>query len=601
MTGEGLSVFSSLMAEKVGGSRSSVTRFQGVEMKLLLIITPLLFVSIIAFYSFRMSPQKAWTLETSARLWLIHSVLITATPLILMILVYRRGMHEYYAFYSGQFNLLVSNYGLFPGLLYIIPWLVYYLLFFLPPASTMFFSLFPTYFIRKHDKLTLSDKSGDLTFKYRRSISFFRESLGAVVSRVNLPAKPGFYIREAQSRDCYVFGNSPNKFSLAVTTEFLNLMEQNAFTLEELRAIISHEIAHVINEDLRLASSVKIFSDVNAMRYLILSILITLAVISLTTLIIIFGWAANLAPTQRMNLVVNYLVKLPGAITPLLTFLIICISLDLLIKTSFKKREFFADAQALQISPDESVYERALKKYAYLLNSLMPGSHNHLSSFFDGIKQLLRRGIRFVANFLPVEMLEGMERFMTGIKSFFSSHPGLDERIEAIRKRTYFSEQSSFFHWQGYFMVGLALLIPFLLFSYVTISLNMPTSWAIFILCFGYGCVCVSFIIINNARLRYLNRIDLQHLKKNFLSLGFKGENPNLNYAGRRLFHANILGQLPLAAVPLFLLIFGIVREIDFVAIFFPVLIMVQLLIFHFLTYFFLAILCRFKGNLYET
>jgi Zn-dependent protease with chaperone function len=547
-----------------------------------------LLLSLLAYSALKMPMQKAYTFENSVRLWLIQAILVTAPPLILSVLLYRKGLQQYYIHYAQQFALLVSNYGPFAGLLYIIPWLIYYTLLLLPPVAAVIFSLFPTQITRWHDRLIPSDKPGHLLSEYGKSVSSFKEAVRGVVEKAKMPSKPRIHLRRDESRNCYVFGKTSRNFSVAVTSGFLDQIEHAAFTFEQLQAIISHEIGHVINGDLRLASAIKIFSDISLMRIVIFCLMVTLAVICLSTIGIIFGYATNLTTSQKISLIADYLVKLPGAILLYLVFLLICVVLDLLIRTTFKTREFLADAQAIVIFPDETVFKLALQKLAHLPNPFKPGSHSRPRSLAAGIKRLSRRTIYFMSKFLPEKKLREIDRAMKKLKSIFSSHPEPDERIEAITRRTYFPKPPFFITYKSYLMVGVTLVLCFLFFSFVTLRLEIFTSWKAYAFWFGY--TCFALIIINNARLRHLRNYALKSLKRSFLLCGRKADQSAIEDSGRKLFWANCLGQLPLAVIPVGLYFKGLPKEIIPLNLLMFVL-PIQFVIIHLLTYAFLNIL----------
>ncbi|MEI9475053.1 MAG: M48 family metalloprotease [Deltaproteobacteria bacterium] len=556
----------------------------------------LLLIFFLTFYALRMPLGKAYTFENSARLWLIHVILVTATPLLLAVLVYRRGFQEYYASYARQFFFLVSNCGLLAGLFYIIPWLIYYALFLLPPVAAILFSLFPTQITKWHDKLILSDKTGRLTSEYGKSLSFLKEALSEVVKKAKLPSEPRIYLRRAENRNCYVFGNNSRNFIVAVTSGFSDQIKIDVFTLEELKAIISHEIGHVMNGDLRLASSIKIFSDIRAMRILIFCLMATLALICLSTVGIIFFYATNLTVSQRISVTAVYLERLPSAILLYLLFLFICAVLDVIIRTTFKKREFLADAQGVVIFPDEAVFKLALQKFAYLPNPSKPDSQTRSGSLRAEVKRLSRRTILFMSRFFSSKTLRRIDTVTKKARPVFSSHPGPDERIEAIKRRTYFPETPFFISQKSYLMVGVGLVLCFLFFSFVMLSLRILTSWKEYAFWFGY--ICFALIIINNANMRHLGRYELKNLKKSFLRCGLKSDqSPSMGY-GKKLFLANYLGQLPLAAVPVGLYFIGLSEKTVPLSLLIPVL-FIQFIAIHLLTYAFLTILSWFpKGEL---
>ncbi|MFH1146929.1 MAG: M48 family metalloprotease, partial [Pseudomonadota bacterium] len=324
---------------------------------------PLLILLVIAFYSIKIPLQKAYVFENSSKLWLIHVVLVTGSPVLFLLVLSFEGLGRHIESLLNQFFLWHSNYGLLAGIVYVTPWLLHDFLFLLPPILAFLSYFLSPSIIRRYENLVPAEEEKDeMILSYKESISFFQNVLRRVMSAAGLPCRPSLYVKKLLVPNCYVFGKNSLNFSVVVTTGLLDSVKEGVISVEEVGAIVSHEIGHVLNSDLRLASSVKMFSDLKVIRFVIFGVFSALLLIYLSGIGLNLYYNPSLTMAEKLSKSYESLKSISVFIPAFLLLYMLYAAVEVLIRTTFKTREFFADVQALRILEDENTFVKTLRK-----------------------------------------------------------------------------------------------------------------------------------------------------------------------------------------------------------------------------------------------
>jgi hypothetical protein len=311
---------------------------------------------------------------------------------------------------------------------------------------------------------------------------------------------------------------------------------------EEIEVFIAHEIGHVLNGDLRLASSIKVFSDLKIIRFVIIATFIALALVYLL-LGIVFTLIYN---PQKLAYVLHHLTDFKYYLPIFAVSYVLYFLVDLLIRTSFKTREYFADARTLQMCSEDLVIktlERTSSPYVFLVPNHVP-----LVPFPTGM--LGSRPVKMaklLCGFLPaskhfqVKAITKVEQLGAKISPIFVTHPSNADRIEAIVSRKYVPSRPVFISYKSYFTVGLIVFL-FSLFTIIFLSISSPSYWTLVL---QFLCSLTIIVIINNSHLRFLKQDELILLIESFALCGFGMTFLEYKNAGRRLMFATGLGILP--------------------------------------------------------
>ena len=77
--------------------------------------------------------------------------------------------------------------------------------------------------------------------------SALAESLSQVSRRAGLASPPPLYLQEAEQANAYAVGRGPGTAYVVVTSALVRMLEPR-----ELTGVLAHEVAHIVNEDVRL-------------------------------------------------------------------------------------------------------------------------------------------------------------------------------------------------------------------------------------------------------------------------------------------------------------------------------------------------------------
>ncbi len=209
------------------------------------------------------------------------------------------------------------------------------------------------------------------------------DMLGELCGNANMPMPKLWYIPTPMA-NAFATGRNPQNASVAVTQGILDVLEEH-----ELRGVLAHELSHVKNRDILVAT---------------IAATIAMSIAYIADMIrwsFIFGGSRNRDRSGGW-----------GAIFIALLMPIAATMIQLAISRS---REYLADERGANISHDPLALASALEKLHHNVKSknIKPASNAHTST----------------ASLFIVYPFSG-----NGIISLFSTHPPMKKRIERLRK-----------------------------------------------------------------------------------------------------------------------------------------------------------------------
>lgn len=204
-----------------------------------------------------------------------------------------------------------------------------------------------------------------------------------LAAKSNIPV-PKLYVVPEQAPNAFATGRNPSHASVAVTEGLLQLMND-----DELEGVIAHELSHVRNYDI-----------------LISSVAATLA--GAITWIAHWGYWFGLGEDDDRDRGSNALVRLVLMILAPLGAMLLQLALS-------RQREYAADASGAQMVGNQFGLMSALQKLGAYNNRIPTTSISPSTSALCIVKPLFGRG---------------------GVGSLFSTHPPLQDRIEALEQMT---------------------------------------------------------------------------------------------------------------------------------------------------------------------
>ena len=208
--------------------------------------------------------------------------------------------------------------------------------------------------------------------------------LDALMVSSRLPAKPKLYIMESDQPNAFATGRDPNHSVICVTTALLDKLDYY-----ELEGVVAHEMGHIKNYDIRLSA--------------VLTVMVGLVIILSDFFSRAFLWGrfddddnGSNALMMLISVVLLMLASLFGKLMKL------AIS---------RKREFMADATAVEFTRNPDALISALEK-------------------LDSDTSKLRQANNSTENMYIVTPFKGKQK---KANNWFSTHPSIEDRIEAIR------------------------------------------------------------------------------------------------------------------------------------------------------------------------
>jgi len=212
---------------------------------------------------------------------------------------------------------------------------------------------------------------------------------------------PKVYLIEADYMNAFASGYSEKSALIAITRGLLNKLDRS-----ELQAVIAHELTHIRHHDIKLTLMASVLSNI---------ILIVLDVMFRSML---FSGGRSRRRNSGEGGVGNVLVL----VVFLLRLLLPIITVLLLLYLS-RRREFMADAGAVEITRDNVPLAKALLK---ITNDHVENKDQYAMSYHTTAHEEIRREAYI---FDPTQAGISIQQSVSNI---FSTHPSLDERLQAI-------------------------------------------------------------------------------------------------------------------------------------------------------------------------
>ena len=200
--------------------------------------------------------------------------------------------------------------------------------------------------------------------------------------------KPKLYVIESEAMNAFATGRNPKHALICVTTGLLKKLDRL-----EIEAVISHELSHIKNYDILIASMVSVLAG---------TLIIGVDFISR-------GWLYG-ARIDRENRNLSYL----KIIILLVVFIITPIVASLIQLAISRKREFLADANGALLTRFPEGLAQALEKISKDQNSLKAVS--------------MATAHLFISN--PIKK----NQFSNKLSALFSTHPPIEERIKILNQ-----------------------------------------------------------------------------------------------------------------------------------------------------------------------
>lgn len=208
--------------------------------------------------------------------------------------------------------------------------------------------------------------------------------LDALMVSSGLPTKPKLYVMESDQPNAFATGRDPNHSVICVTTALLDKLDYY-----ELEGVVAHEMGHIKNYDIRLSA--------------VLTVMVGLVIILSDFFSRAFLWGRFDDDDNGSN------------------GLMVLISIVLLMLAAFfgklmklaisRKREFMADATAVEFTRNPDALISALTK-------------------LDSDTSKLKQANNSTENMYIVTPFKGKQKKSN---NWFSTHPSIEDRIEAIR------------------------------------------------------------------------------------------------------------------------------------------------------------------------
>ena len=205
---------------------------------------------------------------------------------------------------------------------------------------------------------------------------------GLMVSS-GLTSRPRLYIMESNQANAFATGRNPENSVICVTTALIEKLNYY-----ELEAVIAHEIGHIKNYDIRLSA--------------VLTVMVGLVIILSDFFSRAFLWRdSDSKNSNGIMILVSLVLLLLASIFGRLMKLAIS-----------RKREFMADASSVEFTRNPDALISALTK-------------------LDSDQEPMKQANNSTENMYIVSPFKGKQKKST---NWFSTHPSIEDRIEAIKK-----------------------------------------------------------------------------------------------------------------------------------------------------------------------
>jgi heat shock protein HtpX len=202
--------------------------------------------------------------------------------------------------------------------------------------------------------------------------------VGELAARMELPM-PRLYLSPSPQPNAFATGRSPRHAAVAVTQCILSVLDER-----ELRAVLAHELSHVANRDILIAS-------------------IAATIATAITYIAQLGFFLGGSDDEDA----------PNPVAALLLVLLAPIAAMIIQLAVSRSREFGADATGAQFSGDPVALASALRKLEAYARRTPPATRNPSTA--------------------PLFIVNPFRAGIAGFARLFSTHPPTEERIRRLR------------------------------------------------------------------------------------------------------------------------------------------------------------------------
>ena len=249
-----------------------------------------------------------------------------------------------------------------------------------------------------HDRIMLlGTEYHEITLKSARSVE--EQQLYNVTEELKIAAglryMPKVYLIEADYMNAFASGYSEKSALIAITRGLLQKLDRS-----ELQAVMAHELSHIRHHDIKLTLMASVLSN------------IILIVLDIMFRGIIFGGS------RRRNNSGNIIVL----VVILLRFLLPIVTILLLLYLS-RKREFMADAGAVELTRDNIPLAKALLKIS---GDHEANKEKYAMVYHETSHEEVRREAYI---FDPAQAGISIQQ---SLGNAFSTHPPLAERLQAL-------------------------------------------------------------------------------------------------------------------------------------------------------------------------
>jgi len=213
--------------------------------------------------------------------------------------------------------------------------------------------------------------------------------LHAIVGRLAMAAdipKPRVAIMQNAIPNAFATGRNPKKAIVAITTGL-----RQRLSGRELEAVLAHELAHVVNRDIRILSIANFF------------VMVTSFLMTMLFWNMLFGGMSGRRGNQAGAIMILYLITL-----------VVYFLGQLLVLALTRYREYGADHGGAIISGNPSALASALEK---------------ISGSMARIPQKDLRKVQTANAFMIIPAVSG-----ESMQKLFSTHPPVEERIRRLRE-----------------------------------------------------------------------------------------------------------------------------------------------------------------------
>ena len=211
-----------------------------------------------------------------------------------------------------------------------------------------------------------------------------------------LAKTPDLYMIDDPSPNAFAAGRDPDHAYVAVTTGLAKMMDKR-----ELEGVLAHEVSHIRNRDVRLMSLAAVLVGVIALAS------------DLLMRITIFGGSSDERDGGLGAI---------GVVVGIMAAILAPIGASLLQMSLSRRREYLADASAVEITGDAEGLARAL-------------------AALRADTQALRTVTRATAHLYIESPLRDHKGLRSSLGGLFDTHPPLDDRIERLEEMGGFTLQ----------------------------------------------------------------------------------------------------------------------------------------------------------------